>query len=115
MGLGKRLSLARGSKKADGKGAVDAKVTEDSAKGAEETAVAEVPDVVQAAALAAADGDAEPQSVAQDVVPAEATADEPAWQLAGPWLQRAREELHEDPETTPGLLDRLRQLVLGEH
>ena len=57
------------------------------------------------------------QGVVQDVVQgAEGVAGraEPPWQLTGSWLQRARDELLEDPDTTAALLDRLRALVRGE-
>ncbi|KAK3922438.1 Alpha-tocopherol transfer protein-like, partial [Frankliniella fusca] len=85
---------------------------------------APVPDVVRGAALASALAAhhlavEDVADAVQDVLPdaAEGAAggvQDPPWQLTGAWLQRARDELHEDPDKTPGLLDRLRGLVQEE-
>ncbi|KAE8752364.1 hypothetical protein FOCC_FOCC000836, partial [Frankliniella occidentalis] len=134
MGLGKKLLLTRGGSKKRTKqqqqqqdgppaAAVDPAAGElgdkDGGPGGPP-----VPDVVRGTPLAAqqqqrhlADEDVADavQDVFQDAVEgAEGGAPDPPWQLTGAWLQRARDELHEDPDQTPALLDRLRALVQEE-
>ncbi|XP_034231455.1 alpha-tocopherol transfer protein-like [Thrips palmi] len=115
MGLGKKFSRAKKSSTA----ALPAAKTADGAvdvAGVQAVDVVEeacggdaVPDLVPAMAASHA-GHQDGDGPVQDVGPREGGA-EPAWQLTGSWLQRARDELHEDPASTAALLDRLRGLV----